>query len=121
MQRHQVASFHVSSNEIAAVIARYRASGLGLRAFALKEGLPAGRLHYWVYQKPAKATGRGPTQRRPAALAPVFREVRLPSGPEGNCRWAAELSLPEGVVVRFSAGASAQWIGSVVQALARPC
>ena len=121
MQRHQVASFPVSSHEIRAVIARYRASGLGLTAFALKEGVPAGRLHYWVYQKPAEATGRRPTQRTPAAVAPVFREVRLPSGPEGSCRWAAEVSLAGGVAVRFSAGASAQWIRSVVQALQRPC
>lgn len=121
MQRHQVASFHASSNEITAVIARYRASGLGLKAFALKEGLPAGRLHYWVYQKPAEATGRRPRPPTPAALAPVFQEVELPFRPEGDGGWVAEVGLPDGVAVRFGARASAQWIGSVVQALKRPC
>ncbi len=106
---------------MAAVIARYRASGLGLKAFALKEGLPPGRLHYWIYQKPVGATGRRPVPPPPAAVAPVFQEVGLLSRAERDCHWAAEVSLPVGVAVRFSASASAQWIGSVVQALQRPC
>jgi len=83
MKIHRAASFNASSNEIANVIARYRASGLGLKTFALEEGLPPGRLHYWIYQKPVR--------------------------------------LPGGVAVRFSARASAEWIGAVVQALKRPC
>ena len=110
-----------SFNAIAAVIARYRASGLGLKAFALEEGLSPGRLHYWVYQKPSGASGRRPTKPRRAAVAPVFQEVKLPSGPEWGRGWAAEVGLPGGIVVRLSASASTQWIGSVVQALQRPC
>jgi hypothetical protein len=121
MKSHRAASFNASSNEIAKVIARYRASGLGLKAFALEEGLPPGRLHYWIYQKPAGVTGRGPTEPTPAAAAPVFQEVELPSRSEWGCGWAAEVGLPGGMAVRFSASASAQWIGSVVQALQRPC
>ena len=34
-----------SPHAIAALLARYRASGLGLARFAQQEGLPAGRLH----------------------------------------------------------------------------
>jgi len=107
--------------EIANIIARYRASGLGLKAFALEEGLPPGRLHYWVYQKPTGVMGRRPTQPTPAAAAPVFHEVKLPSRPEWGCGWAAEVGLPGGIAVRFSSSASAQWIGSVVQSLQRSC
>jgi hypothetical protein len=59
-----------------------------------------------------------PTQ---AFVAPVFQEVKLPSRPEWGCSWAAEVSLPKGLAVRFNANASAEWIGSVVQALQRPC
>jgi hypothetical protein len=121
MKSHRVASFNASSNEIAAIIARYRASGLGLKAFALEAGLPPGRLHYWIYQKPAGVTGRRSTQPTSAAAAPVFQEVKLPSRPEWGCLWAAEVGLPGGIAVRFSASASAQWIGSVVQALQPPC
>jgi hypothetical protein len=121
MKRHRVPSFNASSNEIATLIARYRASGVGLRAFALQEGLPPGRLHYWIYQKPAGVSGRRSAQPTPATVAPMFQEVELPSRPEWGCRWAAEVGLPGGMAVRFSASASAEWIGSVVQALQRPC
>jgi hypothetical protein len=121
MKRHRVPSFNASSNEIAAIIARYRASGLGLKAFALEEGLPPGRLHYWIYQKSAGASGRRPAKPTPATVAPVFQEVKLPSSPEWGCVWVAEIGLPGGIAVRFSASASAEWIGSVVQALQRSC
>ena len=121
MKRHRVPSFNASFNEIATLIARYRASGLGLKAFALEEGLPPGRLHYWIYQKSAGASGLRPAKPTPAAVAPVFQEVKLPSKPEWGCSWATEIGLPGGIAVRFSASASAEWIGSVVQALQRPC
>jgi hypothetical protein len=121
MKSHRAASFTASANEIANIVARYRASGLGLKAFALEEGLPPGRLHYWIYQKPGEVTNRRPTQRAPVAAAPVFQEVKLASRPEWGCGWAAEVDLPGGIAVRFSTSASAEWIGSVVQALKRPC
>jgi hypothetical protein len=120
MKSHRVASLNGSSKEIADIIARYRASGLGLKAFALEEGLPPGRLHYWLYQKPAEVTSQRATQPI-AAAAPVFQEVELPSRSDWGCAWVAEVGLPGGIAVRFSASASAQWIGSVVQALKPPC
>ena len=121
MKGHRTARFTASSNEVAHVLARYRGSGLGLKAFALKEGLPPGRLHYGVYQKSVGGTGRGPTAPTPAAAAPVFQEIQLPCRPEWGGLWAAEVGLPGGLAVRFSASASAAWIGSVVHALQRPC
>jgi len=122
MKNHRVANSNGSSNSdaIATIIGRYRASGLGLRAFALKEGLSPGRLHYWIYQKPAAVKGRRPTQLTLAA-APVFQELKLPSRPEWGSGWAVEVGLPGGIAVRFSASAPAEWIGSVVQALKPPC
>lgn len=121
MKKHRAAYGNGSSNEIASIIARYRASGLGLKTFALKAGLPPGRLHYWIYQKPAGVTDRQPTQPTPAESAPLFQEVKLPWQPDGEGAWAAEVGVPGGRAVRFSARASAEWIGSVVQALQRPC
>jgi hypothetical protein len=114
-------SCDASSDKIAKIIARYRASGLGLKAFALEEGLPPGRLHYWIYQKSAGLTERRPSPPTPAAAAPVFQEVKLPYRPECRGDWAAEVALVGGIAVRFSASASAEWMASVVQALQRPC
>ena len=121
MKNDRDPNFHASSNKIATVVARYRASGLGLKAFALEQGLPPGRLHYWIYQKPSGASGQRRAKSTRAAGAPVFQEVKLPSGPEWSCSWATEVGLPGGIAIRFNARASAEWIGSVVQALQRPC
>ena len=121
MKSHPVSNFKGSPNQIATIIGRYRASGLGLKAFALEEGLPPWRLHYSIYQKPAGASGRRPAKPTSVAVAPVFQEVKLPSRPEWGCSWATEVGLPGGIAVRFSTSASAEWIGSVVQALQRPC
>ena len=107
-----------SPEDIPRIVSRYRASGLGLAQFAQEHGIPAGRLHYWVYER-ARATtckrAKGPSP------APVFRELKVGSFLPGMARWGAEVSLPEGVTVRFDAGAAPTWIGAVVQALQRPC
>lgn len=107
--------------EIAALITRYRASGLALKDFAREHDVPLGRLHYWLYQKHrAVSPSRLPRSSRPAP-APVFQEVKLAAGAPLISSWAAEVSLPRGGAVRFSAAALPGWIGAVVQALQRPC
>jgi hypothetical protein len=52
---------------------------------------------------------------------PVFQEVKVATMLPGVVNWAAEVSLPRGLAVRFSQTAPVEWIGSVVQALQRPC
>jgi hypothetical protein len=101
--------------QIAGWIARYQTSGLGLKRFGQQHGIPANRLHYWVYQKRRSL----PMHSLPAI--PVFQEVKLPPCLPGTDRWAAEVSLARGLVIRFSAGTSPSWMGSVVEALQRPC
>ena len=106
---------------ISALIARYRRSGLSLAEFARADGLPPGRLHYWIYQKHRPgAAAHSPRGGCPAAT-PAFHEVRLASGLGLVTSWAAEVSLPAGLAVRFSATAAPAWVGAVVQALQRPC
>ena len=111
-----------SSREIATWIASYRQSGLGLKRFAREQGIAPGRLHYWLYQKrrapkPESSAKQGPG----VEPAPVFQEVKLDAGSSLNQSWAAEVSLPQGLDIRFSAAAMPAWIGSVVQVLQRPC
>lgn len=108
----------VSPAEISKVLARYRRSGLGAVQFAQEHGIPPGRLHYWIYQK-------GRTQsRRPlpaSASKPVFQELEVATMPPVVDGWIAEVNLPGGLAVRFGPKATAEWIGSVVQALRQPC
>jgi hypothetical protein len=112
--RHQ----QFSPTEISKVLARYRQSGLGVLRFAHEQGISPGRLHYWIYQK-------GRTQRtepqRVSVSKPVFQELEVATMLPVAHGWVAEVDLPGGLAVRFSQKATAEWIGSVVQALRRPC
>jgi len=109
-----------AADAIRALIARYRRSGLSLAEFARAERLPPGRLHYWIYQKHRLgAVAHRPRGECPAAT-PAFQELGLAGG-LGLVSWAAEVSLPAGLAVRFSATAAPVWVGAVVQALQRPC
>jgi len=103
-----------SLEEIGDWISRYRASGMGLGAFASQHNLSKSRLHYWVYDKRYAKLAKSP------GTAPLFQEVKLAGG-LASSNWAAEVGLSSGVVVRFSAAAPADWIRSVVEALQRPC
>jgi transposase-like protein len=106
---------------MAATVAAYRQSGLGLKRFAQEHGIRPAQLHYWVYHKhPAP-------EPRPLAKAPratrraVFQELKLAAGSPLVESWAAEVSLARGLQVRFNGAARPDWIGAVVQALQRPC
>lgn len=107
-----------SAEEVSRVVSRYRASGLGLAQFAQEHGIPAGRLHYWVYDRARATTDK---RSKGSGSSPVFREVKVSPWLPGMARWGAEVSLLEGITVRFDAEATPTWIGSVVQALQRPC
>jgi hypothetical protein len=107
-----------SAAEISEVLARYRRSGLGVMQFAQEEGISPGRLHYWIYQK-GRTRPRQPVQAW--ASKPLFQELKVATMLPALDSWAAEVNLPGGLTVRFSQTAAAEWIGSVVQALQRPC
>jgi len=103
-----------TAKEIGDWIRRYRASGVGLVAFANQHELSPGRLHYWVYAKRYAQLGK------PVAAGPAFQELKFAADLPWPT-WAVEVSLPAGPVARFSATATPAWIGSVVEALRRPC
>jgi hypothetical protein len=103
----------VSRGERARWVARYRASGQGLKRFAAEHGLKAGQLHYWVYAPGAVAHG--------AAVAPIFQEVRLTGRVTSPSGWAAEIMLSSGATVRLREGTAPSWAGALIQALGGPC
>jgi hypothetical protein len=106
----------VSREEITSWIRRYRASSMGLRPFAEENELSINRLRYWVYGK------RNSKSVRPAAAVPVFQEMKLTAGLPLQS-WGAEVSLPNGLAVRFSAESiqsSPDFIVQVIHQLRRP-
>lgn len=103
----------VCRSERARWVARYRASGLGLKRFAAAHGLAPGQLHYWVYAAGAAAHG--------AAVAPVFQEVRLSGSVTSPSGWAAEVMLSSGATVRLREGTAPSWAGALIQALGGAC
>ena len=112
----------ISTNkDMAAVVAAYRQSGLTLKEFARKHRILAGRLHYWVYQKNQDLEPGWLVKEPGVGQTAVFQEVKLEAGPALLQSWAAEVSLAQGLKVRFSGTAKPDWIGTVVQVLQRPC
>jgi hypothetical protein len=103
----------VSRAKRARWVARYRASGQGLKRFAAEHGLAAGQLHYWVYA-PGTVSQRG-------AMAAVFQEVRLSGSLTSSSGWAAEVVVANGLSVRLREGTDAAWVGALVQAVGGPC
>jgi hypothetical protein len=112
--RHQ----QFSPTEISKVLAHYRRSGLGVLQFARAEGIPPGRLHYWIYQK---GRTRRNEPRRVSVSKPLFQELKVETMRPVVDGWVAEVNLPGGLAVRFSQKATAEWIGSVVKTLRQPC
>ncbi len=110
-----------SSEDISAVVAAYRQSGLTLQEFARERGIGAGRLHYWIYQKNQDRKPKSAAREGRSSGAAVFQDIRLETGSGLLQSWAAEVSLARGLNVRFSGAASPEWIGAVVQTLQRPC
>lgn len=78
----------------AELVAGYRASGLTMEQFARREGINRLTLAKWIH-----------LQGRARAAGPVsFTEVKL--GAAAPVRWAFELTLPNGFVVRAADAAA---------------
>lgn len=77
----------------AELVTGYRASGLTMEQFARREGINRLTLAKWVYLRDNRSVEAKPVR---------FAEVKLPAIP----RWAFELTLPNGWIVR-AADASA--------------
>jgi hypothetical protein len=76
-------------------VRRYLESGLSLRKFSAQNGLGYMSLWRWVNRARAEAT------RVAGPAVPAFTEIKL-LPPVERADWAAELSFPDGRVVRLS-------------------
>ena len=110
-------SFHASSNEIANSHCAIPSQRTRTESLCFGGGFAAGAVA--LLDLPEASRADGPTA-IPAETSGGCSGVpgsQAPLRPEWGGGWAAEVALPGGIAVRFSASASAEWIGSVVQAL----
>jgi|SRR3954449_7166032 transposase-like protein len=85
----------ISLEEKAEWARRFSESGLSIREFCAQHDLP--RMSLWRWVNCGKEVRRAPTP----SEAPAFKEIKLASSVEVT-HWAAELSLPNGTVLRLS-------------------
>ena len=130
-----------TGDERADWVSRVRSSGLTQAEFAREHGLKLGTLQRWLYGRGAPAarkrkppvpapedrshrigrTAVGIHRKPGGASSATFREVMLPPPGPGSAGWAAEVTWPGGVTVRFGAGAEAAWIGAVLDVVRQAC
>ena len=87
MQVHANGHVQRSAVEWSGIIARYRQSGMGMKAFCEQEGLRRGTFEEWYRRVRRSETGKG-----------QFVEVKAASGAASP--WAVEVDLPTGVRLR---------------------
>ena len=106
---------HHTPEQRAELLARYRRSGLSQRDFVRSHGLGLSTLTKWLREE--RRTGVKPPEQNDSV---PFQEVNL--RPQfGTARWAAEVALVDGTVLRLSAQAAVAWATALLQTLRRPC
>jgi len=106
--------FEVTAEEKAQWAKRFIESGLSFRKFSAQYGLPRMSLWRWVSQS-KESSGHEPGSRGGFARA-AFTEIKLPA-PVACSNWAAELSLPNGIILRVAPDAPA----ALLEQLLRVC
>ena len=76
-----------SLEEWQAVMAKLEKSGVSRAAFCRREGIPPATFDKW--------------RRRVAAARPTGKFVELTPSSEGRASWDLEVSLPNGLILRF--------------------
>jgi transposase-like protein len=103
---------HFNAEQRAEWITLYRSAQLPQEQFAQQHGLKLGTLQRWLREEHQRSS--------PSTAASAFQEVRLSSCLPARA-WAAEILLPNGVVVRLDAAATSSWMQSLLQALCKAC
>ena len=97
-----------TEEEKAAWVRRFRESGLSLRKFSAQHSVPLMSLCRWVNQ------AKGPEGVVVSSATAEFEEIKLASSVV-RCDWAAELSLPNGTVLRLSKEVPAEMIDQLLR------
>ena len=108
----------VRARQMRRVLARRQRSGLTLREFGEKRGIPPSTLSWWrqVFRRANEEEGNSAA----AENAVVFTEVPKPSNVTRTSA-VLEIVLPSGHLVRVPAGADTGTLRRVLQALRTTC
>lgn len=97
--------------QIAQLIRDYQRSGLSQVAFCQQRQVPVSSFTFWLRQHRRKAQLQ---PRRSRRQRPAFRQLDLSPMRSLNS-WAAEVVRPDGLIVRLSVHASAQWASELLR------
>jgi len=108
----------VRALEMRRVLARWQCSGLTLRKFGEKRGIPPSTLSWWrrVFREAGAEDRNGSSAEHPVVFTEVAKPAKVPRMPPG-----VEIVLPSGHVVRVPAGAESDTLLGVLQALQTTC
>jgi hypothetical protein len=106
------------AREMRRALADWQRSGLTLREFGEKRGIPLSTLSWWrrVFRDGGAEDGNGAAAETPV----VFTEVPPPANVPGTPS-VLEIVLPSGHLVRVPAGADSDTLQRVLQALRTIC
>ena len=112
------ATTSVRARQMRRVLGRWQRSGLTLREFGEKRGIPPSTLSWWrqVFRRANEEEGNSAA----AENAVVFTEVPKPSNVPRTSA-VLEIVLPSGHLVRVPAGADTGTLRRVLQALRTTC
>jgi hypothetical protein len=108
----------VRARQMRRVLVRWQRSGLTLREFAEKRGIPLSTLTWW--QRVFRRAGEDEVNGAAAENAVVFTEVPKPANPPMTLS-VLEIVLHSGHLVRVPAGADTDTLRRVLQALRATC
>ena len=108
----------VRARQMRRVLARWQGSGLTLREFGEKRGIPLSTLSWWrqVFRRAGEEEVNGLPAKSPVVFTEVPKPVNLPRTPS-----VLEIVLPSGHLVRVPAGADSATLQRVLQALRATC
>jgi len=108
----------VRAREMRRVLAGWQHSGLTLREYGEKRGIPPSTLSWW--RRVFRCAGEDEVNGAAAENAVVFTEVPRPANVPGTAA-VLEIVLPSGHLVRVPAGADTDTLRRVIEALRTTC
>jgi len=108
----------VRARQMRRMLARWQRSGLTLREFGEKRGIPPSTLNWWrrVFRDARAEDGNGSSAENPVVFTEVPKPAKVPRMPA-----VLEIVVPSGHIVRVPAGVDPATLQRVLGALRTTC